>query len=95
MSDPSKHRSSAARPLRPDPGSAAMAASESGPSVIIGLNAVIVAVGDEIPAVLVVKRPTPDNGSEQNSSFGLPFGPFDPVMHRTLEIGLRTWVASK
>ncbi len=24
--------------------------------------------------------------------YGLPFGPFDPAIHRTLEIGLRSWV---
>lgn len=49
----------------------------------IGLNAAIVAVADRQPLILVV------NGD------ALPFGPFDPVAHRTFEAGLRTWVAEQ
>ncbi len=26
---------------------------------------------------------------------GLPFGPFDPLEHRTFEIGLRAWVKAQ
>ena len=26
---------------------------------------------------------------------GLPFGPFDPLAHRTFEIGLRAWVEAQ
>ena len=56
--------------------------------VAIGLSAAIVSVSDERPCVLIVKHPG-DSGD------ALPFGPFDPLQHRTLEIGLRTWVAEQ
>lgn len=52
--------------------------------VRIGLSAAIVSVADERPRVLVVHQ---SGGGD-----GLPFGPFDPLRHRTLESGLRTWV---
>ena len=55
----------------------------------IGLNAVIVAVDDGVPLILVVQ---PDRPSAFAS---LPFGPFDPLRHRTLEIGLRAWVEAQ
>lgn len=48
----------------------------------IGLNAAIVAVADRQPLILVVGD-------------GLPFGPFDPLTHRTFEAGLRAWVAEQ
>ncbi len=52
--------------------------------VSIGLSAAIVSVTDEMPSVLVVHHDQqPD---------ALPFGPFDPLEHRTLESGLRSWV---
>ena len=49
----------------------------------IGLNAAIVAVADRQPLILVV------------SGDALPFGPFDPLEHRTFETGLRAWVAEQ
>jgi hypothetical protein len=49
----------------------------------IGLNAAIVAVADRQPLILVVNGDT------------LPFGPFDPLAHRTFETGLRAWVAEQ
>lgn len=52
--------------------------------VRIGLSAAIVSVAEEVPRVLAVGHP----GAEE----GLPFGPFDPLKHRTLESGLRSWV---
>jgi hypothetical protein len=55
-------------------------------SVEIGLNAAIVAVIDDEPVVLVVR-----NEAEAGMD-GLPFGPFSPVAHRTLDSGLRAWV---
>lgn len=65
-------------------------------SVIIGLNAAIIAVWLETPHVLVVRQPAlpahPLQVSPDSVAFGLPFGPFDPALHRTLEIGLRCWV---
>lgn len=49
----------------------------------IGLNAAIVAVADRQPLILVVHGDA------------LPFGPFDPLAHRTFETGLRAWVAEQ
>lgn len=58
------------------------------PTVEIGLNAAILAVRDNEPQVLVV-RP---EGEARTGVDGLPFGPFSPIEHRTLEGGLRAWV---
>lgn len=55
--------------------------------VSIGLSAAIVSVADETPSVLVVHH----SGSED----ALPFGPFDPLNHRTLDSGLRKWVGEQ
>ncbi|GAA0556237.1 NrtR DNA-binding winged helix domain-containing protein [Rhizomicrobium electricum] len=55
--------------------------------VTIGLSAAIVSVVDDLPSVLVVHAAGADDA--------LPFGPFDPVAHRTLESGLRTWVGEQ
>jgi hypothetical protein len=56
----------------------------------IGLTAAIVAVEGEEPAILVA-----GDGSKAETRAGLPFGPFDPIAHRTFEIGLRAWVAAQ
>lgn len=73
-------------------------------SVRIGLTAVILAVTEEVPRVLVVRRMRHDlasasqrrAGQDEHDSLGaLPFGPFDPVAHRTLELGLRQWVTEQ
>jgi hypothetical protein len=53
----------------------------------IGLTAAIVAVEDGEPAILVA-----GDGGKSEPRAGLPFGPFDPLAHRTFEIGLRAWV---
>ncbi len=58
-------------------------------TVIIGLNACVVTLGEETPRVLVVRR---DPVSKAHASNALPFGPFEPEHHRTLEIGLRNLV---
>lgn len=55
--------------------------------VTIGLSAAIVSVVDDSPSVLVVHAAGADDA--------LPFGPFDPIAHRTLESGLRTWVGEQ
>ncbi len=55
-------------------------------SIEIDLNAAIVALRQEEPVILTV------DPSQSSQSPALPFGPFDPATHRTLEIGLRTWV---
>ncbi len=52
--------------------------------VTIGLSAAIVSMDAERPRVLVVHHPS--------SPDALPFGHFDPLEHRTLESGLRSWV---
>lgn len=51
--------------------------------VVIGLSAVIVAVTEDAPFVLVTR---------EGDVTGLPFGPFDPAGDRTLELSLRGWV---
>lgn len=58
-------------------------------AVVIGLNACVVTLGDDTPRVLVVRR---DPVSKAHALDGLPFGPFEPEHHRTLEIGLRNLV---
>jgi len=52
-------------------------------AVEIGLSVAIVSVAEERPQVLVVHRP--------DTADALPFGPFEPQAHRTLESGLRAW----
>ncbi len=52
---------------------------------IINLTAVIVAVTDNQPRVLIVDQ----------DGAGLPNGPFDPVRHDSLESGLRQWVEAQ
>jgi len=56
-------------------------------AISIGLSAAIVAVEGETPSVLVIARP--------GEADALPFGPFDPAHHRTLESGLREWVGEQ
>ena len=55
--------------------------------ISIGLSAAIVSVEGEKPSVLVV--------SHKDTADALPFGPFDPAHHRTLESGLREWVGEQ
>ncbi|WP_417841101.1 NUDIX hydrolase [Terasakiella sp.] len=73
-------------------------------SVQIGLTAVIVAVTDAEPRILVVRRvdhalaSTEEGAARQgealseNTLEALPYGPFYPGRHRTLDMGLRSWV---
>jgi len=61
----------------------------AGPSIEIGLNAAIVAVEAQQPLILVIR--SSDSGEPES----LPFGPFDPLKHRTFETGLRAWVAEQ
>jgi hypothetical protein len=56
-------------------------------SVVIGLSAVIVAIEDGEAVVLTVRPP--------DSLAGLPFGPFDPLGHRTFELALRAFVTEQ
>jgi hypothetical protein len=55
--------------------------------VAIGLSAAIVSVTEDSPSVVIVHSSAGDDA--------LPFGPFDPIAHRTLESGLRTWVGEQ
>ena len=58
------------------------------PQIELGLNAAIVTVREQQPHILVVRPGTAGSGAWD----ALPFGPFAPRAHRTLEIGLREWV---
>ena len=62
--------------------------------VVIDLNAVIVAVTNEVPRILVVRRSSRSLGMPGADEVveALPFGPLDPPDDRTLELGLRGWV---
>lgn len=62
--------------------------NESAHTVAIDMSAAVVSVAEERPCVLTVSGPS---GSEDS----LPFGPFDPIHHRTLESGLREWVGEQ
>ncbi len=59
-------------------------AEQEAEAISVGLSAVVVAVTDDEPRVLVIQ---PDKGMPD----GLPAGPLQP-RHRTLEAGLRAWV---
>jgi hypothetical protein len=68
--------------------------------IAIGLNAVIVAVTDEVPRVLTVRRRDAAAAARQGETVGgpedaLPFGPLDPETDRTLDRGLRRWVSEQ
>ncbi|NVK19130.1 MAG: hypothetical protein HWE30_10575 [Methylocystaceae bacterium] len=79
------------------------AVAEQG-GVQIGLTAVIVAVTDDEPRVLVVRRvdhalaSTEEGVAREGDALSddtleaLPYGPFYPGRHRTLDAGLRGWV---
>ncbi|MDF2120083.1 NAD regulator [Roseiarcaceae bacterium H3SJ34-1] len=57
--------------------------------VEINLTAAIVAVAGGDPAILVA------NAGRNRGEAALPSGPFDPLSHRTLDIGLRAWVGEQ
>jgi hypothetical protein len=66
----------------------------------IGLTAAIVAVEGDEPAILVAGDLVAGDldageGGKDEPRAGLPFGPFDPLTHRTFEIGLRAWVEAQ
>ncbi|CTQ52752.1 hypothetical protein LP7551_01272 [Roseibium album] len=58
-------------------------------SIEIGLNAVIVSVAEGVPQIVHM------SDVHDAVQDGLPFGPFDPIHHRTFEIGLRAWVENQ
>jgi hypothetical protein len=57
-------------------------------AMVIGLSAVVVAIQDDDAVVLTVRPP----GA---SAEGLPFGPFDPLGHRTFELAMRAFVTEQ
>jgi hypothetical protein len=57
--------------------------------VAIGLTAAIVAVSGDEPLILTVRS------SDARAVAALPSGPFEPLRHRTFEIGLRAWVTEQ
>lgn len=72
----------------PDLSQRASPANLSEQTIGIGLNAAIVAVVDDEPVALAVRGAADAAGATD----ALPFGNFSPRAHRTLEVGLRTWV---
>ncbi len=75
--------------IREEPGAAA------GPVVVpvaVRLSAVVVAVTDEVPRILAVGAPARSQRAGEPRD-ALPHGPFDPLHDRTLELGLRRWIA--
>ena len=60
------------------------------PSVVVGLNAVIVAVTEEVPRVLTVSHIDHALPGDLQAD-ALPYGPLRPEQHQTLERGLRDW----
>jgi hypothetical protein len=77
-------------------------ATAIGPArIVVGLNAVIVAVTNEAPRLLTVRRTSHELSSYPGSDPGLPpldtlpYGPLDADEDRTLERGLRRWVLSQ
>ncbi len=68
------------------------AGGSAAPQLVIGLNAVIVAVTDEEPRVLVLPQSPQATGIGSQAYDALPFGPLDPESDRTLELALRRWV---
>jgi hypothetical protein len=63
--------------------------------VAIGLNAVIVAVTDEVPRILTVRRAADGTAAAGLVEEALPFGPLEPETDRTLDRGLRRWVSEQ
>lgn len=71
-----------------------------GPRVLVGLNAVVLAVTGEEPRLLTVNAGEPPMGERRRRSTAaegarleaLPFGPLDPAADRTLELRMRQLV---
>ncbi len=81
----------AASPLRRTPGEPA---SSPGAALSVGLCAAIVAASVHEPRVLTIRLPSGRLGTGRGAAEAaeaLPSGPLE-AEHRTLEIGLRTWV---
>lgn len=70
--------------------------SQHDQGVLIGLSAVIVAAEQYEPKVFIVRGAehalASGVSSPNEEGDALPFGPFDPGAHDTIEMGLRLWV---
>lgn len=64
--------------------------SNAAPTIEVGLNAVIVAVTDEQPRILVVR--STGKAARSDGADALPSGALDPAADRTLDLALRRWV---
>jgi hypothetical protein len=71
-------------------GSSPSSHADSQPSIVIGLNAAIVAVTRERPRVLTIA-----GEGHASGVVILPHGPLDPHADRTLELALRGWVRER
>ena len=69
------------------------------PPIVVGLNAVIVALNAGAPHVLTVPPGSdlavPVKGDPNNDDATLPYGPFEPDHDRTMERSLHRWVAEQ
>jgi len=69
-----------------------MTFADDSQAVVIGLNAAIVTMLAGEPHVLAVRHVVPGAATGvRPERDGLPFGPFEPLAHRTLDAGMRTW----
>lgn len=66
-----------------------MARSEGTP-LAIGLSAAIVGLQEQAPLILTVREKNVASCKDM-----LPFGPYDPLRHRTFELGLRAFVKAQ
>lgn len=67
-----------------------MMARSEGTNIAIGLSAAVVGLKEQTPLILTIS----DNGMGDEQDM-LPFGPFDPLRHRTFELGLRAFVEAQ
>jgi hypothetical protein len=81
----------AAAALRPRQNEPQSGEAGGGASLSIGLSAVIVAASIQEPRVLTIRLPRGGGEGPGGSVDALPSGPLE-AEHRTLEIGLRSWV---
>lgn len=65
-------------------------ARSDGTNIAIGLSAAVVGLKDQTPLILTICE-----GGANGVHDMLPFGPFDPLRHRTFELGLRAFVEAQ
>ena len=62
---------------------------------IINVTAVIVAVTDDVPRVLIIDQGLNHDDLSGSGQYALPNGPFEPEHHAGLESCLRRWVEAQ